>query len=61
MRLTPEAKALGIQSHLDQVIGTITVPRPDSLNGRIVLVVDTYLGDKLPTDEEDLLDILGLK
>jgi len=61
MRLTPEAKALGIRSHLDRVIGYFTVPRGDSANGRIVLVVDTYLGDKLPVDEEDLLDISALK
>jgi hypothetical protein len=61
MRVTPEAKALGIRSHLDRVIGYFTVPKGDSANGRIVLVVDTYLGDKLPVDEEDLLDVGGLK
>jgi hypothetical protein len=61
MRVTPEAKGKGIKSHADRVIGYLTVPRSDSLNGRIVLVVDTYLGDKLPLDEEDLLDISHLK
>jgi hypothetical protein len=55
------ARKLGIQRQADRVIGYFTVPRGDSLNGRIVLVVDTYLGDKLPVDEEDLLDIGSLR
>jgi hypothetical protein len=54
-KVSPEAKARGIKSHANQVIGYFTVPRPDSPNGRIVLVLDTYLGDNPPTDEEDLL------
>jgi hypothetical protein len=37
------------------VIGYFTVPRGDSPNGRIVLVLDTWLGANPPVDEEDLL------
>ncbi len=55
MRVTPQAKKLGIKRHADQVIGYVLAKRSDSSNGRVALVVDTYLGDKLPTDEEDLL------
>lgn len=54
-RMTPEARKRGIRWHADQVIGYLTVPRGDSPNGRILLVVDTYLGDSPPVDEEDLL------
>jgi hypothetical protein len=54
-KVSPEAKARGIKAHGNQVIGYFTVPRPDSMNGRIVLVLDTYLGDHPPVDEEDLL------
>lgn len=59
--VTPEAKKLGISRHADRVIGYFLTERDESPNGRIVLVVDTYLGDKLPTDEEDLLKISSLK
>jgi hypothetical protein len=61
MPVSAQAKKLGIKSHADQVIGYLTVPRSDSALGRIVLVVDTYLGDRLPTDEEDLLSVKSLK
>jgi tetratricopeptide (TPR) repeat protein len=54
-KVSPEAKARGIKAHGNQVIGYFTVPRSDSPNGRIVLVLDTYLGDHPPVDEEDLL------
>jgi hypothetical protein len=57
----PEAKKLGIKRHADQVIGYFLTRRDDCPNGRIVLVVDTYLGDKLPVDEEDLLQIRKLR
>jgi tetratricopeptide (TPR) repeat protein len=57
----PAAKALGVKSHASQVIGYLTVPRPDSPHGRIVLVVDTFLGDKLPVDEEDLMNVDRLR
>jgi hypothetical protein len=57
LTVTPEAKKLGIKSHADRVIGYFLVPRDDCGNGRIVLVLDTYLGDKLPVDEEELLRI----
>jgi hypothetical protein len=57
----PEAAKRGIKRHADQVIGYFTVPRDESPNGRIVLVVDTYLGDELPIDEEDLLAISALR
>jgi hypothetical protein len=57
-----EAKKYGIKRHGDQVIGYFSMVRPDDFpNGRVVLIVDTYLGDKLPVDEEDLLDIASLK
>lgn len=56
-----EAEKLGIKSHSNQIIGYFTVPRPDSPHGRIMLVVDTALPEKLPTDEEDLLSIKSLK
>jgi len=52
-----DAQTQGITRHADQVIGFFTVPREDSPNGRIVLVVDTVLGSKLPVDEEDLLSL----
>ncbi len=59
--VTPEAAAIGIKRHADQAIGYFLTKREDSPNGRIVLVVDTYLGAHLPRDEEDLLSIAGLK
>jgi hypothetical protein len=43
------------------VIGYFLVDRDESPNGRIVLVVDTYLGDDLPVDEEDLLSPFRVK
>ncbi|HPP74683.1 MAG TPA: hypothetical protein PLU88_06125 [Armatimonadota bacterium] len=61
IQVTPEAKKLGINRHIDQVIGYFLTEREESPNGRIVLVVDTYLGNKLPVDEEDLLNITNLK
>jgi len=61
MPVKPEARKLGIKRHADQVIGCFLTQREDSPNGRIVLVVDTHLGDKLPVDEEDLLDISALR
>lgn len=61
MPVRPEAAKRGIERHADQVIGYFLVPREDSPNGRVVLVVDTFLGNRLPTDEADLLDIGGLK
>jgi hypothetical protein len=59
--VTPEAKKIGIKRHADQVIGYFLTERDDSPNSRIVLVVDTYLGNKLPADEEDLLNIKNIK
>jgi hypothetical protein len=53
-------KVPGKKKISDQVIGYFLTERDESPNGRIVLVVDTYLGDKLPVDEEDLLDISRL-
>ncbi|HEY3415188.1 MAG TPA: tetratricopeptide repeat protein [Armatimonadota bacterium] len=54
-RVSPEAAKRGIKSHADRVIGYYTVPRGDNLNGRVVLVLDTWLGNNPPVDEEDLL------
>lgn len=54
-KVSPEAAKRGIKSHADRVIGYLTVPRGDSFNGRILLVLDTWLGDTPPVDEEDLL------
>jgi len=59
--VSSEAKKLGINNHSEQVIGYLSVTHPDFPNGRVVLVVDTYLGNKLPVDEEDLLDISKLR
>ncbi len=59
--VSSEAKRRGIKSHADQVIGYFLTERDDSPNGRIVLVIDTYLGKKLPVDEEDLMSIGKLK
>jgi hypothetical protein len=61
LTVTPEAKKLGIKRHADRVIGYFLTQRDDCPNGRIVLVLDTYLGDKLPVDEEDLLNIASLR
>ena len=61
MPVNGEAKKLGIKRHADQVIGYFSVPRDDFPNGRVVLVVDTYLGKKMPADEEELLDIASLR
>lgn len=60
-RITPEARRRGIVRHDAQVIGYFRVPRDDSPNGRIVLVLDTYLGDTPPVDEEDLLSLDALR
>jgi len=54
-KVAPDAAKRGIKSHADRVIGYFTVPRGDSPNGRIVLVLDTWLGANPPVDEEDLL------
>ena len=54
-RVAPDAAKRGIKSHADRVIGYFTVPRGDSMNGRILLVLDTWLGDNPPVDKEDLL------
>lgn len=54
-KVDPEAARRGIKSHADRVIGYFTVPRGDSMNGRVVLVLDTWLGANPPVDEEDLL------
>ncbi|HEY3268110.1 MAG TPA: tetratricopeptide repeat protein [Armatimonadota bacterium] len=53
--VAPDARARGIKAHGDRVIGYFTVPRADSINGRVVLVLDTWLGENPPVDEEDLL------
>jgi tetratricopeptide (TPR) repeat protein len=47
----------GIKSHADRVIGYVLVDRDDCPNGRVMLVVDTYLGEKLPEFEWDVLDL----
>jgi hypothetical protein len=60
-RVTPEARRLGIREHSTQVIGFFRVPREDSPNGRLVLVLDTYLGADPPVDEENLLDLSALR
>lgn len=54
-RVAPGAAKRGIKSHADRVIGYYTVQRGDNLNGRVVLVLDTWLGATPPVDEEDLL------
>lgn len=59
--VSAEAKRLGIKDHSSQIIGYFTVARPDSTHGRAMLVVDTALPSALPVDEEDLLDLRGLK
>ena len=59
--VTNEAKKMGIKSHAEQVIGYFMLDYPGCPNGKGVIVVDTYLGDKLPVDEEDLLDASKLK
>lgn len=50
-------KVPGKKNLSDSVIGYFLTERDESPNGRIVLVVDTYLGNKLPVDEEDLLSL----
>lgn len=51
----------GITSHADRVIGYVRIDGlEDHPNGRTMLVVDTFLGDSLPLDEKDLLDISSL-
>jgi tetratricopeptide (TPR) repeat protein len=58
MRVPEEARTKhGIKSHADRVIGYVLVDREDSPNGRVLLVVDTYLGEQLPVFEWDLLDL----
>jgi tetratricopeptide (TPR) repeat protein len=59
--VTKGAAKLGVKRQADQVIGYFMADYPDCPNGRGVIVLDTYLGDKPPTDEEDLLDIAALK
>lgn len=58
-KIAPDARARGIKSHADRVIGYTTVERSDSPNGRVALVLDTYLGANPPVDEEDLLGFGG--
>jgi len=53
--VAPDAKARGIRSHADRVIGYTTAERGGSPNGRLVLVLDPFLGANPPVDEEDLL------
>lgn len=61
MPVSSEAKTAGIKSHAEQVIGYFLAKRPDSPNGRILLVVDTVLPARLPIDEEDLLSVSELR
>jgi len=54
-------KASNIKSHADRVLGYVLIAGLDDCpNGRVMLVLDTYLGNKLPVDEKDLLDISRL-
>ncbi len=61
IRLMRVPKGRGIKSHADRVLGyTLIRGLDDCPNGRVMLVLDTYLGDKLPADEKELLDISQL-
>lgn len=61
IRLMRIPKGSAIKSHADRVLGYVLLDgMDDHPNGRVMLVLDTYLGDKLPVDEKDLLDISRL-
>ncbi|MGC8863503.1 MAG: hypothetical protein ACP5R5_12115, partial [Armatimonadota bacterium] len=51
-----------IKSHADRVLGYVLVSGlEDHPNGRVMLVLDTFLGDRLPRDEKDLLDLARVR
>lgn len=55
-----DQSAYGITDHSSRVLGYYLVEQPDNPNGRIILVLDTWLGSPLPANEEDLLDVEGV-
>jgi len=50
-----DQKRYGIREHQSRVLGYLLLDREDSPNGRALIVVDTYLGPRLPSDERGLL------
>jgi len=52
----------GVKHHADRVLGYMLVAGlEDHPNGRVMLVLDTFLGETLPRDEKDLLDLAVLR
>ena len=58
IRLMRLPRRSGIKSHADRVLGYVLINGlDDHPNGRVMLVLDTFLGETLPQDEKDLLDL----
>jgi hypothetical protein len=56
--LMQTARGSEIKRHADRVLGYVLVSGlEDHPNGRIMLVLDTYLGKNLPIEDRDLLDL----
>ncbi len=58
IRLMSVPRYGGVKRHADRVLGYVLVDGlEDHPNGRVMLVLDTFLGETLPRDEKDLLDL----
>ncbi len=59
MRTDPSS---GIKRHEERVLGYVLVfGLEDHPNGRVMLVLDTYVGKELPAEDKDLLDLTRIR